>query len=91
MGHLTFKCARGVPCRQQLSFACHFSWYTRPSVSSEYASISHPLWSGDSTSSVSAPQQILLSFALKANQVRFPSNAATAWPEARARTVAHRS
>jgi hypothetical protein len=78
MGHLTFMCARDVPCRQQFSFVRRFSWYTRPSVSSGYASISHLPWSGDSTSSVSAPQQILLSFALKAKQVRSPSNAATA-------------
>ena len=91
MGHLTYMCARGVPCAQQFFFVRRFSWFTRPSVTSGYASISLPLWSADSTSSVSAPQQILSSFAPKAKQERSPSNAPTAWPEARARTVAHRS
>ena len=90
MGHLTLLFAGDEPFERHSSFAHHFSRFTRPFDSLESASISRPLWSAASTSSVARPQRISSNFAPKATQPSSRSDGATARQEARVRMEVHR-
>jgi len=89
MGHLTFVFAGDGPFEQLLCFVHHFSSCTRPFDFSESASISRPLWSAGSTSSVERPQQTLSSSAPKEKQQLSRFSGATVRREASVPTEVH--